>query len=54
MVGVGGQFVIGDEVACDGFPIIGAEELRRCVPELACLAWGYGVETVLELDITTG
>ena len=35
VVGVVGELVIGNEVAGDGFAIVGAEELGRGVPELA-------------------
>jgi hypothetical protein len=54
VVRVGGELVVGDEVARNGFAVVGAEELGRRVPELAGIAGGDGIEGVLELDIALG
>lgn len=43
--------VVGHEVLGDGLAVVGAEQLRRRVPELARVVVRLGVEGVLELGI---
>ncbi len=51
LVGVVGELVFGDEVAGDGFPVVGAEELGWSVPELPSVVWTLGVESVFEVGV---
>ena len=50
-VGVEGDLVVGHEVAGHCLRVVGPEELRRGVPELAGIIGAVGVETVLEGDV---
>jgi hypothetical protein len=45
------DLIVGDEVPCDGFAVVGGEELGGCVPELPCLVGLDQVELVFELRI---
>lgn len=54
MVRVGGKLVVGDEVAGDGFAVVGAEELGRGVPELAGVGGFFCVESVFEFYVALG
>ena len=46
--GVVGEFVVGNEIAGDCLAVVGAKELGRGVPELACLVVRSGVQVVLK------
>ena len=54
MVGIGGELVVGDEVAGDRLAIVGAKELGGGEPELAGIGICLGVEVVFELDVAPG
>lgn len=51
MVGIGGEFVVCDQVPGDRFTIVRAEEFGRGIPQLACIGWRDGVEGVFEFDV---
>jgi hypothetical protein len=51
VVGEGGLAVVLAEVAGDGLAVVGAEELRGRVPELARVRGLPAVEVVLELAV---
>ena len=54
MVRVGGELVVGYQVARDGLAVVRAEELGGCVPELSRVRGADLVELVLELDVALG
>lgn len=47
-VGLGGEPVVCDDVAGDGFAVVWAEELGGSMPELAGFVGGDSVEGVFE------
>lgn len=51
LVGEVGELVVCDEVAGDGFPIVGAEELGWSVPQLPSVVGMLGVESVFEIGV---
>ena len=43
-----GEFVVGDEIAGNCLAVVGAKELGRGVPKLACLVIRSGVQVILK------
>ncbi len=52
VVRVVGELVVCDEVAGDGFAVVGPEELGGSVPELASVVWLFGVKGIFEVSVS--
>ena len=50
---IAAQFVIGNKITCNSFPIMWSKELSGCVPELTGVVWGLSVEFVFKLRVTS-
>src|SRR5437016_908073 len=52
MVRVEGEFVVGDEVARDGFSVVGTKQLCGRMPELADVVRFDGVKSIFKFSIS--
>ena len=52
MVGEVREFVVLDQIACNGFAVVWAKQLGRGVPELPRVVGGVFIKVVFELGVT--